>query len=47
MADPDWVAVRSLVRRNEAQRIMDELERVGAKAILMTALEGCRVSPSR
>ena len=47
MADPGWVAVRSLVRRDEAQRIMDELERVGAKAILMTALEGCRVSPSR
>ncbi|SHF90004.1 ATP phosphoribosyltransferase [Streptoalloteichus hindustanus] len=47
MADWDWVAVRSLVRRDEAQRIMDELEGIGAKAILMTALEGCRVTPHR
>ena len=44
-ADPEWMAVRSLVRRDQAQCIMDELESIGAKAILMTALEGCRVTP--
>lgn len=43
LADPAWVAVRSLVRRQEAQHIMDELEEIGAKGILVTALEGCRV----
>jgi ATP phosphoribosyltransferase len=38
-----WVAVRSLVRRPDVQPIMDELERVGCKAILVTALQACRV----
>nr|BFE99087.1 hypothetical protein GCM10020241_07630 [Streptoalloteichus tenebrarius] len=46
MADRGWVAVRSLVRRDEAQRVMDELEAIGAKAILVTALEGCRITPA-
>jgi ATP phosphoribosyltransferase len=43
LADPDWVAVRSLVERSAVQRIMDELRGIGAKAILVTALEACRI----
>ncbi|MCU1684691.1 MAG: hisG 2 [Amycolatopsis sp.] len=43
MADENWVAVRSLVKRRESQRIMDELQKIGAKGILVTAIEGCRV----
>ena len=43
LANPDWVAVRSLVKRRKAQRIMDELQHLGAKAIFLTPLEGCRI----
>ena len=39
----DWVAVRAMVRRPEAQSIMDQLWQVGARAILVTALEACRL----
>jgi len=38
-----WVAVRSLVRRHDVQSIMDELERIGCRGILVTALQACRV----
>lgn len=41
--DHDWVAVRAMVRRPEAQSIMDQLWQVGARAILVTALEACRL----
>jgi ATP phosphoribosyltransferase len=43
LADSDWVAVRSLVERKNSQRIMDQLEELGVRGILVTALEGCRV----
>lgn len=39
----DWVAVRSLVRRPEVQPIMDELEEIGCKAILVTPLQASRI----
>ncbi len=42
MADPDWRAVRVLVPRNDANRLMDELSEIGAKAILMTDIRSCR-----
>lgn len=38
-----WVAVRSMVPRDQAQRIMDELWQVGARAILVTDILACRV----
>lgn len=38
-----WVAVRAMVLRSEAQSIMDELWRLGARAILVTSLEACRL----
>ena len=38
-----WVAVRSMVRRKEAQRIMDDLWRLGARAILVTDIYACRL----
>lgn len=43
LADPNWVAVRSLVERPKTQHIMDQLRAIGAKAILVTALEACRI----
>jgi ATP phosphoribosyltransferase len=38
-----WVAVRSMVPRARAQRIMDELYEVGARAILTTDIHACRL----
>ncbi|GGV60220.1 ATP phosphoribosyltransferase [Streptomyces longisporoflavus] len=38
-----WVAVRSMVPAKEAQRIMDDLYAIGARAILTTAIHACRL----
>ncbi|MFC1411447.1 ATP phosphoribosyltransferase [Streptacidiphilus sp. N1-12] len=38
-----WVAVRSMVLRKEAQRIMDDLWAIGARAILVTNIHACRL----
>jgi ATP phosphoribosyltransferase len=42
LADPDWVAVRAMVPRRDANRIMDELSACGAKAILASDIRSCR-----
>lgn len=38
-----WVAVRAMVPRVGAQRLMDELYVVGARAILVTDIHACRL----
>ena len=38
-----WVAVRSMVPRDAAQRIMDELYGLGARGILVTDILACRI----
>jgi ATP phosphoribosyltransferase len=38
-----WVAVRAMVPRAGAQRLMDELYDIGARAILLTDIHACRV----
>lgn len=38
-----WVAVRSMVLRAETNQIMDDLWRVGARAILVTDIHACRI----
>jgi ATP phosphoribosyltransferase len=43
LAKEGWVAVRSLVERRGIQRLMDELMKIGAEAILVTKLEACRI----
>lgn len=43
LADPDWVAVRAMVPRKEANQIMDELAALGAKAVLASDLRSCRL----
>jgi ATP phosphoribosyltransferase len=42
LADPDWVAIRSLVPRRGVNEIMDELSAIGAKAILASDIRFCR-----
>jgi len=38
-----WVAVRAMVPRDGAQRLMDELFEVGARGILLTDIHACRL----
>jgi ATP phosphoribosyltransferase len=38
-----WVAVRSMVPRADAQRIMDALFEIGARGILTTDIHACRL----
>ncbi|MFH8619714.1 ATP phosphoribosyltransferase [Streptomyces sp. NPDC017979] len=38
-----WVAVRSMVEAKDAQRVMDDLYELGARAILTTAIHACRL----
>lgn len=43
LRDTTWVAVRAMVPRRDAQRIMDDLWDVGARAILVTDIHACRL----
>lgn len=43
LADPDWVAMRALVRSSETNQKMDELYELGAKAILVSAIHAARI----
>jgi ATP phosphoribosyltransferase len=38
-----WVAVRSMVPRVQAQKVMDDLWELGARAILVTDIHACRL----
>ncbi|MBC7269048.1 MAG: ATP phosphoribosyltransferase [Streptomyces sp.] len=38
-----WVAVRAMVPSKGAQRVMDDLYEIGARAILTTAIHACRL----
>jgi len=43
LEDPAWCAVRSLVPVKQLGRVIDELEALGATAILQFAIENCRL----
>ena len=43
MADPAWIAVRSMVPRKRVNSIMDELAAAGAKSIIATDIRSCRM----
>lgn len=43
LADPDWVAVRAMVPRRDANQIMDRLAAAGAVAILASDIRSCRL----
>lgn len=42
LADPDWVAIRALVPRRDANALMDGLAEIGARAILASDIRFCR-----
>jgi len=41
--DPEWSAVRAMVLRKDAQRIMDDVWDLGGRAILVTDIHACRI----
>lgn len=43
LEDKTWCAVRAMVKRNEVIGIMEQLEALGATAILETAIANCRL----
>jgi ATP phosphoribosyltransferase len=43
LASPDWVAVRAMVPRTDANLIMDKLAALGAKAVLASDIRSCRL----
>ncbi len=43
LEDPEWAAVRAMVRRGEAHAIMERLEAIGASAVIETRIANCRL----
>ncbi|WP_026533925.1 ATP phosphoribosyltransferase [Arthrobacter sp. H14] len=43
LRDRQWVAVRSMVRRQDTNKIMDDLYELGARAILVSSIHACRI----
>jgi ATP phosphoribosyltransferase len=43
LAKPGWSSVKSMVKRREAQRIMDKLASLGCRGILLSTLESVRI----
>lgn len=43
LARDGWVAVRAMVKRHDAQAVMDDLWEIGARAILVTDIAACRL----
>jgi ATP phosphoribosyltransferase len=43
LEDPDWCAVKVMVRRSDVIGVMERLEAVGARAILETQINNCRL----
>jgi len=43
LRDTDWVAVRAMVPRDDANHVMDELYELGARAILVSAIHAARI----
>ena len=38
-----WYSVKAMIKKREANRIMDELSRIGCKGILLTRIESARI----
>ncbi|MDQ3788364.1 MAG: ATP phosphoribosyltransferase [Actinomycetota bacterium] len=43
LASPEWVAVRAMVPRKEANAVMDRLAALGARAVLASDIRSCRL----
>jgi ATP phosphoribosyltransferase len=43
LRDPDWVAVRVMVKRDQVHQAMDQLYALGARAILVSSIHAARI----
>ena len=43
LANPEWVAVKAMIKRNEANDIMDRLYSLGARGIIVSEVKSCRI----
>ena len=43
LEDPEWYAIRVMVKRKNLNEVMDSLEQIGATAILETQINNCRL----
>jgi len=43
LSRPGWVAVKAMAKKSDANRIMDELEELGAKGIIIMEIRTCRI----
>ena len=43
LSNPDWVAVKAMIKNKESNHIMDELHKIGARGIIVTNLCSCRL----
>jgi ATP phosphoribosyltransferase len=43
LEDPNWCAVRAMVKRGEAHAIIEQLEAIGAVAMIETRIANCRL----
>ena len=43
LGEPDWVAVRVMIKREQTNHIMDDLYELGARAILVTSIHAARI----
>ncbi len=43
LSNPDWVSVKSMVKRRECNRIMDELYEIGARGVIVADIRSCRL----
>ena len=43
LGEPDWVAVRVMIKRDSTNHVMDALYELGARAILVTSIHAARI----
>ncbi len=43
LANEEWVAVKSMVKRKECNTVMDELYRIGGRGIIIMEISACRL----
>jgi ATP phosphoribosyltransferase len=43
LAKPEWYSVKAMIKRKGAQKIMDDLARLGCKGILLTSIDSARI----
>ena len=43
LSNPDWVAIKSMVKRKEANAVMDQLYELGGRGIIIMEISACRL----